>query len=189
MEDAAFQKFTSVAYGSHQPFPVSFFGPISTRRQVGKYFGDTDGEQVYEAARNVLDAFAAKLSTSGPFIFGSSPTSLGYIVLGGQYIQFGFDDEEFDEDGFADAFGTAKDEKPHLKDDTYELLPPGASMKEPSYDFGPKEKLYGYKKPEAAAKPKMKNVLPSNLEAAKKELKSKVCMKGWRWVGYARGVP
>lgn len=34
------------------------------------------------------------------------------------------------------AFGTAKDEKPHLKDDTYELLPPGASMKEPSYDFG-----------------------------------------------------
>lgn len=53
----------------------------------------------------------------------------------------------------------------------------------------PKEKLYGYKKPEAAAKPKMKNVLPSNLEAAKKELKSKVCMKGWRWVGYARGVP
>lgn len=26
----------------------------------------------------------------------------GYIVLGGQYIQFGFDDEEFDEDGFAE---------------------------------------------------------------------------------------
>lgn len=37
--------------------------------------------QVYEAARNVLDAFAAKLSTSGPFIFGSSPTSLGACLV------------------------------------------------------------------------------------------------------------
>ncbi|EFJ52093.1 hypothetical protein VOLCADRAFT_120339 [Volvox carteri f. nagariensis] len=82
-ESRGFNIVKKAAYGTKLPFPLNQLVPWSKQREVRRRLAQTDMDQVYPRAMEVLDAVADHLrSTGAPFFFGSHPTSLDALLLG-----------------------------------------------------------------------------------------------------------
>ena len=78
-ESEAYSQLTRKAMGRGLPFPLSYWLPHATRREVKTQLGETTADEIYEAAARVIDAVAAKLvhAAVDGFFLSEKPSSLG----------------------------------------------------------------------------------------------------------------
>lgn len=81
-EPAGFDEMRKVT-GGKLPFPLSFFIPRQIRSEVKLKLGALDASEVYSEAIAALTAISDRLrSSTGPFFFGSKPSSLDALLFG-----------------------------------------------------------------------------------------------------------
>lgn len=78
-ESEAYSKLTRKAMGSGLPFPLNYWLPHATRKEMRTQFTDTSADEIYAGASAVIDAVAAKLVHAAPdgFFLSDKPSSLG----------------------------------------------------------------------------------------------------------------
>ncbi|GIL73226.1 hypothetical protein Vretimale_4833 [Volvox reticuliferus] len=82
-EGRGFSELKKAAYSGKLPFPLNQLVPWSKQREVRRRLAQTDMDQVYPNALEVLDAIADRLrSTGGPFLFGAKPTTVDALLMG-----------------------------------------------------------------------------------------------------------
>ena len=91
-DSSAYDEFTKKEYGAGLPFPLSALIPRSTRKSVSARFSGSGGAAAASVRERVLSdavaahaAVAARLSSSssstGPFFFGKTPSSLDALLF------------------------------------------------------------------------------------------------------------